>query len=159
MRDCNAPPSRRLGFFPRHSAGLLVRAQLNHKLLGLAVPLFGQLRAPQLAGAEIAVYVLPTVDRLLRDPHPADPLRHRRIRIRLLQRERDLLLNMHFLLHVGHLARRHQRAGKLSLSMHEKTGRNSVGLGSAQTSLPSPVSTAINLKHLPSGFNKFDRIM
>src|SRR5205823_3807010 len=57
------------------------------------------LQPPQLAGAQPAIKLLPTIECLLRDPHPPNDLRHRRPRLRLLQRERNLLLGEPALLH------------------------------------------------------------
>lgn len=63
------------------------------------------------------IHILPTAERLLRDSHPADHLRPRRTRLRLLERERDLLLSVPRLLHVQFFARRPLKAGKLSLKL------------------------------------------
>lgn len=59
-----------------------------------------QLQAPQLAYSELAGHLLPSIERLLRDFHPADDLSHRRTRLRLPRRERNLLLGVLRHLHV-----------------------------------------------------------
>ena len=97
---------------------MLVQAQVGDQLFELSVLILELLQAPQLANAETTVNLLPSVERLLRIPstafptmlriagtlggsaHPADDLGHRRARLRLLQREGDLLVRVPRLLHV-----------------------------------------------------------
>ena len=77
--------------------------------------------------AKAAVHLLPTVERLLRDPHPAYHLRQLRTRPHLLQRKRDLLLGVPRLRHVQLLARRLRRGEKLTLNMDGKAGERQHG--------------------------------
>lgn len=100
---------------------MLVETHIGDQLLQLPVLIFKLLHPPQLAHAKPAAILLPVIERLLRNAHPADRLRHRHARLRLLQREGNLLISLPRLLHLQLLAHGRHRAGKLSLKTAEKT--------------------------------------
>ena len=115
---------------------MLVQAQVRDELLQLAVLVLELLDPPQLADAQPAIHLLPAIEGLLRYAHKADDLRHRRARLRLLQRKGDLLFRVPRLLRVPAPCPQASKVGKLSFSMDEKTGR---------TSAPSPPVTQPHL--------------
>ena len=93
VRDDLAPPPRRQSFFAKTSCRMcLSRLRSATSCLSLRFSSLEQLQPPQLADAEPAIDLLPAIKRLLGNPHRPDHLGHRRARLRLLQRERDLLL-------------------------------------------------------------------
>jgi len=96
---------------------VLVQAQVGNQVFQLPVLVLKLLQAPQLADAEIAVHLLSTVERLLRDSHSPDHFGHWRTGFRLLQREGNLLVRVPRFLHFQLLAQRLLKAGKLSLKM------------------------------------------
>ncbi len=108
---------------------MLVQAEVRNQLLELAVLLLEQLQPPQLADTQAVVHLIPAAKGRFGDTHPPDHLGHRYARLRLLQRERDLLVAVPRLLHRQLLPRGSTKAGKLSLNPDEETGRTSVHLG------------------------------
>jgi hypothetical protein len=75
------------------------RLRLATSCLSLRFSSSSCFRLCQLACAEIAVQLLPAVERLFRDPHLPSDLGHRRPCLRLFQGERNLLLGKPALLH------------------------------------------------------------
>jgi len=104
---------------------MLVEAEIGDELLQLAVLVNELLQPPQLAHTQPAVQLIPAVERLLADAHPAQNFGHRRSRFSLLRRERNLLLSVPRLLHGSISSKGSQDAGKLTFWMEENPGGTS----------------------------------
>lgn len=78
---------------------------------------------PQLADAKPATQLLPSVECLLRNPHPAQNFSHRRFRIGLPRSIGNLLFAVTTLLYGTFLASKGDDSKKLSFKPEEKTGR------------------------------------
>lgn len=121
VRDDLAPSPRRQSFFCQDILqNMLVQAQVRDELLQFAVLVLELLDPPQLADAQPAIHLLPAVECLLLHAHPADDLRHRRARLCLLQRKRNLLFRVPRLLHVLAPCAQASKGRKLSLSSDGK---------------------------------------
>ena len=126
IRRLSEPPQQRIRSASSSQAtcekDVLVQAQIGDQLFQVAVLVLELLQPPQLTHAEPAIELLPTIERLLRDPHPTDHLGHRRPRLRLLQRIGNLFLGVPGLLHGMLLDHGVHDAGKLTLKMDEERG-------------------------------------
>jgi hypothetical protein len=78
---------------------VLVQTEVRHQLLELPMLVLKLLKPAQFAYAKTTIKLLPAEKRLLRNPHSAKHLSHRRARLRLLQRVGDLLFGILALLH------------------------------------------------------------
>lgn len=100
----------------------LVEAEIRDQLLELAVLLLEQLQSPKLADAEPSIQLLSAVECLLGHADPADHFGHRRARLGLPQRVRNLLLGVPALLQSLLLLAGGHKAEKLSLKPEEENG-------------------------------------
>ena len=69
-------------------------AQVSNELLQLLVLFFEHLQSPHFGDAESRILPLPAIERLFRDSHLADNLRHGRARLMLTESKRYLLLRI-----------------------------------------------------------------
>jgi hypothetical protein len=94
-----------------------VETQIGQELLQAGVLILKLLELPDLIGLQTRVLLLPTVKRLLGNPHLAGHIGHGHPELRLLQHHHNLRDRKPFPLHGKLLDPKGQFAGKLSLPM------------------------------------------